>query len=94
MYAHAYNCTLAYKNNGLLRGRQKALYLCNRTVLGKTQHLKQCPRSTKAVGIVIWPHCSLGLQISGNRQTHTQTNTSLRMRADGQQQQKRMRAEG
>ena len=40
IYAHAYNSTLADKNGGLLRGKQKALYICNGTVLGKTQHLK------------------------------------------------------
>ena len=66
MYAHAYNCTLADKNGGPIRGKP----------VGKTQHLKQCPRSTEAVGIAVWPPHSLGLQISWNRQTHTQTNYS------------------
>ena len=75
MYAHAYNCTLADKNGGLLRRKQKALYLCNGTVLGKTQRLKQCARSTEAVGIAVFPPCSLGLQISGNRQTDRWTHT-------------------
>ena len=44
-------------------------------VLGKTQHLKQCPCSTEAVSIAVWPPHSVGLQISLNRETHTHTHT-------------------
>ena len=51
----------------------------------KTPRLKQCPRSTEAAGIAVLLPCSLGCQISANRQTdiqtHTQTKYSLRMRA-------------
>ena len=39
MYAHAYNCTLAEKNGGLLRGKQKVLYLCNGEFSEKTAQI-------------------------------------------------------
>ena len=63
---------LADKNGGLLRGKPKALYLCNGTVLGKTQYFKQCSRSTEVVGIALWTPCSL---ISWNRQADRNTHT-------------------
>ena len=40
MYVHALKCALADENGGLLRGK---LYLYNRTVLEKTQHLSVHP---------------------------------------------------
>ena len=64
---------MADKNGGLLHGM---LYLCNRAVLGKTPHLKQCPRSIESVGIAVLPPSSLGSKISGNRHTHTHTQTT------------------
>ena len=74
-YTHEYHFTLADKNGRLLRGKQKTLCLCNKTILGKTKNLKQCPHSTEAVGIALWPPYSLGSQISWNGQTRTHTHT-------------------
>ena len=72
MYAHAYNCMLADKNGGLLRGKQKALYLCNGTVLGKTPHLSLVSLFGRLV--------ALGRRLAGtdwqkDRHTHTHTRT-------------------
>ena len=47
---HVY--TLAYKNGQLLRGKQKLVDPCNKTVLEKTL---QCLCSTEAVGIPFSP---------------------------------------
>ena len=74
IYMQAYNCTLADKNCRLHCGKH---YYSNGTVLVKTQHLKQCSRRTEAVSIAVWPCCSLGSQISWNRQTDTQTHTQI-----------------
>ena len=71
MYTHAYNCTLADKNGGLLHGKQKALYLCNGTVLGKMQHLKQHPLVSLLGYIVTWD-CRLA---GTDKQRHTHTHT-------------------
>ena len=59
--------------------------ILNETVLGKTQHLKQCPHSTEAVGIALVPPCSLELQIDRHTCIHTDQvlQLSLRMRAEG-----------
>ena len=68
-----YNCTRA-DNGRPLRSKQKMLYLCNKTVLEKTLFYYSCIRSTEAVGIALWPPCSLGWQNSGNEQTDTHTH--------------------
>ena len=77
IYAHAYNCMLADTNGGLLRGKQKTLYLYNGTVLRKMQHLKTCPRIALRLlvslfGYIVAYDCRLA---GTDRQTHTQRHT-------------------
>ena len=63
------------KNGKLFCGKLKTLNLCDKTVLGKSPHLKQCLRSTEAIGITLLPPCSLGWQqISSSGQPHTHTH--------------------
>ena len=42
------------------------------------QHLKQCPRSTEAVGIAVWAPHSLGSKILAGTDRHTHTRDNYR----------------